>query len=52
VTEPIDPWNPGDSVNFRGDVSYVWWQHYLTFGVMWRNHDIYIVLPKQRVGKH
>ena len=40
MTEPIDPWNPGDSVNFRGDVSYVWWQHYLIFGATWRNHDI------------
>ena len=32
--------NPGDSVNFRSDVSYVWWQHYLIFDATWRKHDI------------
>jgi len=40
ATVPDDPWNPGDSVNVRSDVSYVWWQHYQIFGVTWRNHDI------------
>jgi hypothetical protein len=42
ATEPVDPWNPGDGVNFRSDVSYVWWQHYQSFGATWRNHSIII----------
>jgi len=40
VTVPIDPWNPGDSVNYSSDVSYVWWQYYRIFVATWRNHDI------------
>jgi len=47
VTEPIDPWNPGDSDsdsdNFRSDVSYVWWQHYQSLGATWRNYCVIFI---------